>query len=131
MCGNCHEINSLLMHVYGYSIKKICEVLGIQNSLVYKTLQLYATLSNVASPNSRTAGCRRSLNYEDINYIKSHCHLHSSAFSDELQSNLLSQCGVKVSMSTLFRTLQRLGITRKKVSRCALERNDEKNAPHS
>jgi len=31
-------------------------------------------------------------------------------------------------MSTLFRTLRRLGITRKKVSRYALERNDEKRA---
>ncbi|OAX36843.1 hypothetical protein K503DRAFT_660889, partial [Rhizopogon vinicolor AM-OR11-026] len=32
------------------------------------------------------------------------------------------------SLSTFFRTLQRLGITRKKVSRRALERNDEKRA---
>jgi len=31
-------------------------------------------------------------------------------------------------MSTLFRTLRRLGITSKKVSRRALERNDEKRA---
>jgi len=31
-------------------------------------------------------------------------------------------------MSTLFRTLQRLGITRKKVFHHALERNDEKRA---
>ena len=82
----------------------------------------------VACPNSRTAGRRRSLNYEDINFIKSHCHLHSSAFLDELQSDLLSRRGVKVSMSTIFRTLRRLCITRKKVSRCALERNDEKRA---
>ena len=81
---------------------KICEVLCIRKSLVYKTLHLYATLSDVASPNSRTAGRRRSLNYEDINYIKSHCHLHSSAFLDELQSDLLSQRGVKVSVSTLL-----------------------------
>ena len=43
--------------------------------------------SDVACPNSRTAGRRRSLNYEDINYIKSHCRLHSSAFLDELQSD--------------------------------------------
>jgi len=48
----------VLRHVYGYSINKICEVLGIQ----------YATLSDVAGPNSRTTGRRRSLNYEDIDY---------------------------------------------------------------
>ena len=118
----------VLRRVHGYSINKICEVLGIRKSLVYKTLHLYATLSDVASPNLRTAGRRCSLNYEDINYIKSHSHLHSSAFLDELQSDLLSRRGVKVSMSTLFRTLRRLGIIRKKVSRCSLERNDEKRA---
>ena len=43
---------------------------------------------------------RRSLNYEDITYIKSRCHFHSSAFLDDLQSDLLSRRGVKV--STLF-----------------------------
>ena len=119
----------MLRHVYGYSINKICEVLGIRKSLVYKTLhRLYATLSDVTCPNSRTAGRCRSLNYEDINYIKSHCHLHSSVFLDELQSDLLSRRGVKVSMSTFFRTLRRLGITRKDVSRRALEWNDEKRA---
>ena len=100
---------------------------------IQKTLHLYATLSDVTCPSSRTAGRRRSLNYEDINYIKSHCHLHNSAFLDELQSDLHSRCGVKVSifeisMSTLFRTLRHLSITRKKVSRRALERNDEKRA---
>ena len=84
--------------------------------------------SDVTCPNSRTAGRRHSLNYEDINYIRSHCHLHSSTFLDELQSDLLSRCGVKVSMSTLFRTLRCLGITCKKVSHRALEWNDEKRA---
>ena len=57
------------------------------------------------------------------NYIKSHGHLHSSAFLDELQSDL-SRHGVKVPMSTLFQTLRRFGITRKKVSHHALERNE-------
>jgi len=118
----------VLRHVYGYSIQKICEVLSIRKSPIYKTLQLYATLADVANPNSCTAGCHRSLNHEDINYIKSHCHLHGSVFLDELQSDLLSRCDVKVSLSTLFRTLQRLGITHKKVSCHALEQNDEKCA---
>ncbi|KAG2095860.1 hypothetical protein BD769DRAFT_273740 [Suillus cothurnatus] len=51
-----------------------------------------------------------------------------SAFLDELQSDLLSRRGVEASMSTLFRTLRRLDITSKKVSRRALEPNDENRA---
>jgi len=40
----------VLCHVYGYSINKIYEVLGIRKSLVCKTFYLYTTLSDVASP---------------------------------------------------------------------------------
>ncbi|KAG2078483.1 hypothetical protein BDR04DRAFT_1086831, partial [Suillus decipiens] len=105
----------VLRHVQGLSIKQICEVLGIRKSLVYQTLQLYDKLADVT--NSRKLGRRHSLNYENINYIKSHCYLHSS---------LLLRRHVKILLSTLFRTLRRLGITRKKVSRHALERNEEK-----
>ncbi|KAG2065156.1 hypothetical protein BDR04DRAFT_1108942, partial [Suillus decipiens] len=43
-----------------------------------------------------------SLNYEDINYIKSHCYLCSSVFLDELQSQLLLRRHVKISLSTSF-----------------------------
>ncbi|KAG2073216.1 hypothetical protein BDR04DRAFT_1095074 [Suillus decipiens] len=51
----------------------------------------------------------------------SHCYLHSSVFLDELQSQLLLRRHVKISLSTLFRTLQRLDIARNK-------RNEEKRA---
>ncbi|KAG2068781.1 hypothetical protein BDR04DRAFT_1102692, partial [Suillus decipiens] len=102
----------VLRHVQGLSIKQIFEVLGIRKSLVYQTLQLYDKLA------------------DDINYIKSHCYLHNSVFLDELQSQLLLRRRVKISLSTLIRTLRHLGLTLKKVSRHALERNEE-NALHS
>ncbi|KAG2067955.1 hypothetical protein BDR04DRAFT_1104118 [Suillus decipiens] len=70
----------VLRHVQGLSIKQICEVLGIRKSLVYQTTSLSADTNS----NSRKLGRRRSLNYEDIDYIKSHCYLHSSVFLDEL-----------------------------------------------
>ncbi|KAG2071805.1 hypothetical protein BDR04DRAFT_1097803, partial [Suillus decipiens] len=79
----------VLRHVQGLSIKQICEVLGIRKSLVYQTLQLYDKLPDVTDSNSCKLGRRRSLNYENINYIESHCYLHSSVFLDELQSQLL------------------------------------------
>ncbi|KAG2066274.1 hypothetical protein BDR04DRAFT_1107011, partial [Suillus decipiens] len=50
---------------------------------------LYDKLADVTNSNSCKLGCWHSLNYENINYIKSHCYLHSSVFLDELQSQLL------------------------------------------
>ncbi|KAG2076136.1 hypothetical protein BDR04DRAFT_1068304 [Suillus decipiens] len=125
----------VLRHVQGLSIRQICEVLGTRKSLLYSSDKLAdVTNSNLhkldycRDTTLGSIGCRRSLNYEDINYIKSHCYLHSSVFLDELQSQLLLCRHVKISLSTLFQTLRRLGITRKKVSRHALERNEEKRA---
>ncbi|KIK32116.1 hypothetical protein CY34DRAFT_102214 [Suillus luteus UH-Slu-Lm8-n1] len=43
----------VLCHVQGYSVKKICEALGILKSLVYRTLQLYDSLADVTNTNSR------------------------------------------------------------------------------
>ncbi|KAG2074768.1 hypothetical protein BDR04DRAFT_1092287 [Suillus decipiens] len=67
--------------------------------------ELYDKLADVTNSNSRKLGRRRSLNYEDINYIKSHCYLHSSIFLDELQRQLLLRGHVKILLSTHFRTL--------------------------
>ncbi|KAG2069045.1 hypothetical protein BDR04DRAFT_1102247, partial [Suillus decipiens] len=46
-------------------------------------------LRHVQGLSIRQICCWRSLNYEDINYIKSHCYLRSSVFLNELQSPLL------------------------------------------
>lgn len=40
----------------------------------------------------------------------------SDRFLDELQDGLKDICGVEVSLSTVWRTLKRLGFTMKKVS---------------
>ncbi|KAG2077340.1 hypothetical protein BDR04DRAFT_1088309, partial [Suillus decipiens] len=55
----------VLRHVQGLSIKQICE--------------LYDKLADVTNSNLRKLGLRRSLNYEDINYIKSHCSLFTQS----------------------------------------------------
>jgi hypothetical protein len=68
----------VLLRVYGYSITRSARFLASGNPL-YKTLQLYVTLVDVANLNSRTAGRRRG-HYEDINtsnHIAVHTALHS------------------------------------------------------
>jgi hypothetical protein len=104
--------------------QKSTRFLSSENTLYANSPDLCHTLL-VANPNSCKAGHCCSLNYEDLNYIKFCCPLHSSIFLDELEGDLLSRCDVKVSLSILFRTLQRLGITCRKVSSHALEQNDQ------
>ncbi|KAG2072957.1 hypothetical protein BDR04DRAFT_1095773 [Suillus decipiens] len=71
-------------------------------------------LHHVQGLSIRQICCWRNLNYEDINYIKSHCYLHSSVFLDELQSQLLLCRHVKISLSTSFELYNVLALQVKK-----------------
>jgi hypothetical protein len=46
-------------------------------------------------------------------------------YLDEIQEQLLSHCGVKASITTLFHTLRRLHFTHKEISGKAFERNEQ------
>ncbi|KAJ7599016.1 hypothetical protein C8J56DRAFT_1039895 [Mycena floridula] len=83
-----------------FNVKAICRILGVKKSLVYNTLHLY-----------QTTGCTTN--------APTFCH-----YLDEIQSELLNQRGVKVSIATILRALHRLHFTHKSISVQALERND-------
>ena len=53
---------------------------------------------------------------------------HHTIYLDEIQEELLTRHGVRVSIPTLTRTLRRLHLTNKDVSGRALERNDKQRA---
>ncbi|KAG2071802.1 hypothetical protein BDR04DRAFT_1097783 [Suillus decipiens] len=83
--------------------------------------KLYSSdkLADVTSSNSHKLDYRPSAQSQLRGHqLHQACYLHSSVLLDELQSQLLLRRHVKISLSTLFRTLRRLGITHKKVSAC-------------
>jgi hypothetical protein len=49
-------------------------------------------------------------------------------YLDELQSDLYSSIGITVSLSTICRTFQRLGFTRKKLQHVVLRRSETERA---
>ncbi|CAE6471712.1 unnamed protein product, partial [Rhizoctonia solani] len=49
-------------------------------------------------------------------------------YLDELQRELSNAAGIDVHISTVWRALQRLGVTRKILDQRAMERNDEERA---
>ena len=108
----------------GYSVRRICNILGIKKTTVYQALQRYRAYGVSYNPHSQKAGRPRSLSTQDLKFITSLLKRHHTIYLDEIQLELSEQRQISVSLPTLTRTLKRMGFTRKSVSANALERND-------
>jgi transposase len=106
-------------------VKDISRLLGIRKTLIYDTLEYYHHYRMTRNPeNNKQAGRPRILDHIDIQFIKATIAHRRCIYLDELQQELLEQRGVRASIATLSRTLNRLLISRKRVSIRVLERND-------
>jgi hypothetical protein len=89
----------------GYSVTRICHLLGIKKTLVYKTIKLTGTSPQNA--NHGLCGRRHNLSIDDIAFLTTILCQNPTIYLDELQHELQARCGVFVSVHTLFRTLTR------------------------
>jgi transposase len=112
----------------GYTVKEICGILNLKKTTVYETLRYYTTHGVCYNPDTRRRGRRRQLSSVNISFIRSLMSQHHTIYLDEIQEELLTRRGVRVSIPTLTRTLHCLHLTNKDVSGRALERNDEQRA---
>ena len=106
---------------YGYSVNEICQILSVHKSLVYTTLNYHWNFDICCNPFSRRTGRHRKLYRDDLNYIESLLGSSHTIYIDELQQDLSQKRGVELSIPTLARTLRRLAITHKQVSKRAAE----------
>ena len=111
-----------VLHARGYGIQKICHTLGItEKTLVYKTLSLHRSFGTIENPSHRHRGRNWFLSLADLQFILDLLQSKPTIYLDELQNELLRQLGCQISIPSLFRTLQRLNFSRKRVSAPALE----------
>jgi transposase len=113
----------ILFH-QGYAIKDICDILGIRKSAAYQALQYFRDFGRSTNPYTQQAGCPRSLDPTDNDYIKAILDNKHCLYLDEIQDKLAVQQGVHISLPTLCRTLRRFLLTNKRILARALERND-------
>ena len=118
----------VLRYLHGFSIKEICEVLGIKKSLAYKTLQFHHTHGTTHNPYARRCGCRRQLDSTDVSFIRALLSQDHTVYLDEIQEQLHTRRNVRVSIPTLTRTLWRIHFTNKDVSSRAYEHNEQLRA---
>ena len=113
------------LHHDRYKIQKICDILPVKKSLVYKTLALFLNHGVVSNPHkySHISGHPHILSQADLNFLRASIDHRSTIYLDELQQELFSKRGIQASLSTLTWAVKRLHLTHKIVSAPALERN--------
>ena len=91
----------------------IAELFGVSVSFVEKLLQRYRTTGTIAAK-PHGGGQTRRLDAAGDQRIRSWIHEHPDLTLAELRIKTRQELGVTLSLTTLWRILKRLGLTRKK-----------------
>ncbi|KIM64574.1 hypothetical protein SCLCIDRAFT_15175 [Scleroderma citrinum Foug A] len=100
-----------VLHACGYGIQKICHILGIKKTLVYKTLSLHHSFGTIENPSHRYQARNRLLSSTDLQFVLDLLQSKPTIYLDEIQNELLRHLGCQISIPSLFRTLQHLNFT--------------------
>ncbi|GES97782.1 homeodomain-like protein [Rhizophagus clarus] len=114
----------ILLHNDGYSKRQIANLLYIGETLVKKVIHIYAKWGCVVNPWKLTPGRKKVFSRSDMNVLRDIVHEHVDYYLDEYIEEMQARTGKRVSVSTLWRSLAYCGITRKKLHKAALERNE-------
>jgi transposase len=103
-------------------IEEIAMLAGCCERTVYNILARHAEMG---APDLLPRGHRpRVLNADDIVFVINLLRVNLALFLDEIQDRLLVERNVDVSLSSISRTLFRLGYSHKRLSKEAAERNE-------
>jgi transposase len=117
-----------LHYEQGYNVKEICKLLNVKKTLVYTTLQRQRSFGLSYNKCAQRQHGPRRLTSTNLSFIRALLNQQHTVYLDEIQAQLFSRRGVRVSVPTLTRTLRRLHFTHKDVSGKALKRNERHHA---
>lgn len=106
-----------MRYAAGMSVTDIVSSTGLAKRTVQRIFSQYANTGTILrTPQDPQSRVRSTLNAEDLSYLQSYLRRTPDAYLVELKQQLEDNAGVSVSISTLWRALQRMGYTLKKVS---------------
>ena len=116
-----------LHHYKELDYKAIADLLYVHISTVRRIIISYDSSGDV-SPVTYHHGPRKMLGEPEELCIVESLLATPSIYLDELQQELFQSAGTWASISTIFRTIRRLGITRKRLRHVAMQRSDVSRA---
>jgi transposase len=105
-------------------VEEIVLLSGRSRSTIFAILRLYDRYGEVTNPHANRTGRQRILDPNDLQYIQSILEARPTSYLDEIQEKLFQNREILVSLATLSRTLRRLFLSNKRVSKEALERDE-------
>lgn len=109
----------------GEAVEEIARRAQCSESTVWETLRTYRIFGTVSNPTVQARGRLPELDSDDHLRIEQYLLEHPGAYLDEIQLFLRDIVGVTVSVPTVSRTLRKLAITNKRISKKAAEANEQ------
>ncbi|KIJ93514.1 hypothetical protein K443DRAFT_645432 [Laccaria amethystina LaAM-08-1] len=106
----------------------ILDCLDMSESTFFRALQLYRETGDVEKPKSTTRGRPRKLHFDDLTYMTALINHRPDWFLDELLGLLDTNRFISVHFTTIYRELERSGVSLKKLRRIAKERDEDLRA---
>ena len=121
------DLKERVVHSYlqGDTMRTVADTFKVSLGFVHHVVDLYRRYGQVTDPDATPRRGHRILTTTDEEYILSLLKARPSIYLDEIQRELESACGVFVSIATISRTLTRMQVSKKSLSRNAAERNEE------
>jgi transposase len=120
------KIAAINLHEHGVlSIEEICDCVGFSRATFYRVLKLWRTIGDVVAQRTGvTLGRPRDFDFDDINYLLRLIEFRPDWFLDELLNLLRTNRLIAANLSTIFRALERAGVSSKKIKKIAMERDE-------
>jgi transposase len=109
-------------------LEEILDACGFSLRTFYRVLKLWRTTGDVVSYPTGIQGRKRLLDREDLDYLLQLIRATPDLFVDELLTLLEKNQFISVHFTTIYRELERLNISRKKLQKIAEERDEERRA---
>jgi transposase len=106
----------------------ILACLDMSDSTFFRALRLHRETGNVERPKSTTRGRPRKLHFDDLTYMTALINHRPDWFLDELLGLLDTNRFISVHFTTIYRELERSGVSPKKLRRIAKERDEDLRA---
>ncbi|KLO09048.1 Homeodomain-like protein, partial [Schizopora paradoxa] len=106
----------VFMHVSrSLDAKTISQWTGVPKRTVFRVLSNWRKTGGVKQVTEEKRGRPRALDFADTKFIMGTVNRYNDRYLDELKDMLEERCNVKVSESTIWRTLNRVGFRMKMV----------------
>ena len=123
-----HDLKLAAIWMYGNGVLNLDDILHslqFSHQTFYRILKLWRETGDVVKPGKSLRGKICNLEYEDIQYLLCLIRNNSDYFLDELLNLLRTNRFISVHYTTIHHELKRAGVSRMKLKRVALERDEE------